>query len=40
MKSAVKFLGDFLSHTKIKYKNIKSFNHTRNFLKLILYFPL
>ena len=23
MKSAVKFLGDFLSHTKIKYKNIK-----------------
>lgn len=40
MKSAVKFLGDFLSDTKIKYKNIKSFNHTGNFSKLIIYFPL
>ena len=40
MKSAVKFLGDFLSHTKIKYKNIKSFSYTRNFSKLIIYFPL
>ncbi len=40
MKSAVKFLEDFLSHTKIKYKIHKSFNHARNFSKLILYFPL
>ena len=31
MKSAVKFLGDFLSHTKIKYKNMKNFSYTRNF---------